>query len=205
MLAMISRLLKNQEVIKATLSHQKHKLVMLTASEWDKLKKLETLLEPCRWLKIASALDPRFKDLKHLPKGEREEVWTSLEVLLQNEPSKTTSKPLEEPAKKRSLLFLTSDSESDDDVIGLNRALNRYKAEPSICMEACPLQWWSTHAGAHQELSVLACKYLASPATSVPCERLFSLAGNIVQKRRAALASENVDKLVCLSNWLREA
>ncbi|XP_076864022.1 E3 SUMO-protein ligase ZBED1-like [Brachyhypopomus gauderio] len=262
-LAMISRLLKNQEAIKATLSHQKHKLVMLTASEWDKLKKLETLLEPCRyvtellggetyvscsvvlpafchlhrtmevseedpayierfktafkkdllerqktlnhrWLKIASALDPRFKDLKHLPKGEREEVWTSLELLLQNEPSRTTSKPLEEPAKKRSLLVLTSDTDSDDDVIGLSRALNRYKAEPSICMEACPLQWWSTHAGAHQELSVLACKYPASPATSVPCERLFSLAGNLVQKRRAALASENVDKLVCLSNWLRE-
>ncbi|KAL7888688.1 hypothetical protein AOLI_G00036620 [Acnodon oligacanthus] len=47
-LAMVSRLLKNQEAIKATLSQQKHKLVMLTASELDKLKKLETLLEPCR-------------------------------------------------------------------------------------------------------------------------------------------------------------
>ncbi|KAL7871039.1 hypothetical protein SRHO_G00085360 [Serrasalmus rhombeus] len=57
-------------------------------------------------------------------------------------------------------------------------ALNRYKAEPSICMEACPLQWWSTHARAHQELFVLARKYLASPATSVPCERLFSLAAS---------------------------
>lgn len=47
-LAMISRLLKNQEAIKATLSRQKHKLTMLTTSEWDKLQRLETILEPCR-------------------------------------------------------------------------------------------------------------------------------------------------------------
>ncbi|XP_015463706.3 E3 SUMO-protein ligase ZBED1 [Astyanax mexicanus] len=261
-LAMISCLLKNQDAIIATLNQQKHKLDMLTASDWDKLKRLETLLEPCRyvtellggetyvscsvvlpalchlyrtmeasqedpafverfktafkkdlseqqtninnrWLRIASALDPRFKDLKFLPKGEREEVWTRLEVLLQEESSRTNLKQ-EEPAKKRSLLLLASDSDSDDDMMGLNGPLNRYKAEPNICMEACPLQWWSTHAGAHQELSVLARKYLASPATSVPCERLFSVKGSTVQKKREALDSENVDQIYCLSNWLRD-
>ncbi|XP_051236252.1 E3 SUMO-protein ligase ZBED1-like [Dicentrarchus labrax] len=144
-LAMISRLLKNQEAIKATRSRQKHKLTMLTTSEWDKLQRLEAILEPCRyvtellggetyvscsvvlpalchlyhtmevseedpayigkfktafkkdlsewqanlnngWLNIASALDPRFKDLKYLQKGDREEVWTSLQVLLRNKP-----------------------------------------------------------------------------------------------------------------------
>lgn len=31
------------------------------------------------WLKIAAVLDPRFKDLKGLSRGAREEVWTSLE------------------------------------------------------------------------------------------------------------------------------
>ena len=46
--AIFSRLLKNQEAIKATLSRQKHKLAMLTASEWDKLQRLETLLKPSR-------------------------------------------------------------------------------------------------------------------------------------------------------------
>ncbi|XP_071376199.1 E3 SUMO-protein ligase ZBED1-like [Centroberyx affinis] len=49
-LAMISRLLKKQEAVKATLGRQKHKLVMLTTSEWDKLQRLETLLEPCRYV-----------------------------------------------------------------------------------------------------------------------------------------------------------
>lgn len=34
-------------------------------------------------LKLASALDPHFKDLKCLSRGEREEVWSSHETILQ--------------------------------------------------------------------------------------------------------------------------
>lgn len=34
------------------------------------------------WLKLATALDPRFKDLKCLPRSERGEVWSSLTDLL---------------------------------------------------------------------------------------------------------------------------
>jgi len=94
-----------------------------------------------------------------------------------------TPEPAEEPPKKRSLLLFSSDTDSDDDdMVEPSRALNRYKADPSISMEECLLQWWATHARAHQQLSVLACKYLAAPASYVPYERLFSLAGNIVQK-----------------------
>lgn len=158
------------------------------------------------WLRMATALDPRFKDLKCLPRGEREGVWTSVEALLRKEPNRDTPEPTEEPAKKRSLLLFNSDSESEDEegAIRPNMALSRYRAEPRISETDCPLQWWSTHAGAHPHLSALARKYLGSPATSVPCERLFSLAGNIVQKKRAALSSENVNRLVCLSNWLKE-
>ena len=129
-------------------------------------------------------------------------MWTSIEALLRKEPDRATPEPTEEPARKRSLLF-NSDSESEDEK-GPNGALARYRAEPTISETDCPLQWWSTHEGAHPHLSALARKYLGSPATSVPCERLFSLAGNIVQKKRAALSSENVNRLVCLTNCLKE-
>ncbi|AWP07928.1 putative zinc finger BED domain-containing protein 1-like, partial [Scophthalmus maximus] len=43
---------KNQEAAKATLCKQKHKLTMLTTTEWDKLQRLATILEPCRYVPL---------------------------------------------------------------------------------------------------------------------------------------------------------
>jgi len=54
-----------------------------------------------------------------------------------------------------------------------------------------------------REMARLARKYLAAPATSLPSERLFSVSGHVVQKKRASLLSENVNRLVCLSSWLK--
>ena len=45
-------------------------------------------------------------------------------------------------------------------------------------------------------------KYLSSPAASVPCERLFSISGHVVNKKRASLPPDNINRLVCLSNWI---
>uniref|UniRef100_A0A3B5A479 BED-type domain-containing protein n=1 Tax=Stegastes partitus TaxID=144197 RepID=A0A3B5A479_9TELE len=140
-----------------------------------------------RWLKVATALDPRFKDLKSIHKNERAEVC---EMLRGSEAGPAAPEPTEdEPAAKKSLLLLcSSDSDSDKEELG---PLAHYKVEPCIGMHECPLEWWAAHAGAYGQLSSLARKYLATPATSVPCERLFSLAGNIIQKKRAALHSDN--------------
>ncbi|KAF0046375.1 hypothetical protein F2P81_000008 [Scophthalmus maximus] len=216
---MAKRLNRNQAAKKATLDQQHHKLVMLTPAEWNKLQRLETLLEPCRedlasrqektgiaWLKLATALDLCFKDLKSLPKSEREDAWTTLGgMLLEQSPRRSTQTSEDGPPKKKMslLLQLGSDSDSDEEVQP-GRDIHRYRAEPSISMEDCPLQWWSAHSGAHDKLALLARKYRATPASTVPCERLFSVAGHIVQKKRSALLSENVNQLVCLSNWLKE-
>jgi len=54
-------------------------------------------------------------------------------------------------------------------------------------MKDCPMQWWAAHSGAYDKLALLACKYLATPASTVPCERLFSVEGQIVHKKRSAL------------------
>ncbi|CAB1419375.1 unnamed protein product [Pleuronectes platessa] len=59
------------------------------------------------------------------------------------------------------------------------------------CMGDCPLNWWSDGQQTHEKLAGIANKHLSTPATTVPCERLFSLLGHIVQKRRASLAAEN--------------
>jgi len=56
--------------------------------------------------------------------------------------------------------------------------------------------------GAHPLLANLAIRYLGTPATTVPCERIFSKSGLIDSKTCAALSPANVNKLVCLNNWL---
>ncbi|XP_062854826.1 E3 SUMO-protein ligase ZBED1-like [Trichomycterus rosablanca] len=159
------------------------------------------------WLKISTALDPRFKDLKCLHRFERAEVWALIagimkEEMLAQEPVQTVTF---EPPQKKAALLVASESESDEEENYIEKCLERYRAEPVISMEDCPLEWWSKHAGSHPKLACLARKYLATPATSVPCERLFSLSGHIVQKKRAALSSSNVSRLVCLSSWLGSA
>lgn len=108
-----------------------------------------------------------------------------------------------EPPKKKPTLMLAHESSSDEEEDSIEQCLERYKAEPLIGMDDCPQEWWSTHEGAHSEMARLAHKYLATPATSVPSERLFSLSGYVVQKKRASLLPENVNRLVCLSNWLK--
>ncbi|WAQ94879.1 hypothetical protein MAR_007350, partial [Mya arenaria] len=44
-------------------------------------------------------------------------------------------------------------------------------------------------------LSILAKKYLAIPASSVSPERIFSLTGNLISKKRARLRSDLVDMM----------
>ncbi|XP_025070967.1 zinc finger BED domain-containing protein 1 [Alligator sinensis] len=261
-LGMVQRLLRNKATITTMLALEKHNLSVLTGSDFGKLQKLETLLEPCRFvtellggelyvscsvilralchvcrvmavsdddpayvarfkntftsdltkrkegtnmrfLKIATVLDPRFKNLKCLPKSERDEVWNMLSEVLKEQHSDAEPTEPEPPQKKISLLLVASDSDDENEGVPVRTALDRYKAEPIIPMEACPLEWWSKHEGAYESLAYLARKYLATPATAVPCERLFSLSGDIVNKKRAALSPENVNQLVCLSDWLK--
>jgi len=47
-------------------------------------------------------------------------------------------------------------------------------------------------------LSKAAQRFLSSPATSVPSERLFSSAGDICLDKRTCLLAENVERLVFL-------
>ena len=49
-----------------------------------------------------------------------------------------------------------------------------------------------------EDIHKMARKYLDLPATSTPSERVFSIAGSIVNKKRACLLPENVNMLVFL-------
>ncbi|KAL7869510.1 hypothetical protein AOLI_G00134980 [Acnodon oligacanthus] len=120
------------------------------------------------WLKISTALVPRFKNLKCLDRSERAEVWALIAgfmrvEMLAQEPVETVTS---EPPQKKAALLVASESESDEEEDCIEKCLERCRAEPVISMEDCPLEWWSKHAGSHPKLACLARKCLATPATS---------------------------------------
>jgi len=62
-----------------------------------------------------------------------------------------------------------------------------------------PLLFWTNNFNRESELVKLALKYLIIPATSVPSERLFSKAGDILNKKRSSLSPKRVKQLLIMS------
>ncbi len=75
----------------------------------------------------------------------------------------------------------------------------RYQADVVSQVDLSILQWWKANAQFYPHLSVLTRKYLAVPASYVPSERGFSLAGHIVNKKRSRLSPKNVDMMIFLN------
>lgn len=61
------------------------------------------------------------------------------------------------------------------------------------------LTWWKVHESNFPLLAKLARKYLAVPATSTESERLFSLAGLVINYLRTCLTGEHAEWLIFLS------
>ena len=69
--------------------------------------------------------------------------------------------------------------------------------------ECDSLSYWQVNASRYPNLSTLARKHLAAPATSAPVESLFSVAGKIFRPERCLLADKTFESLMfirCNSN-----
>ena len=78
------------------------------------------------------------------------------------------------------------------------REIDSYLMESQIPSDQCPLKWWQSKVQ-YPHVSVLAKKYLCIPASSVSSERIFSLAGSIVNKKKTQLTSETFNMLIFLN------
>ena len=174
-------------------------------------------------LSQAAFLDPRIKSLSFLSLEERNKVMKAIENDALQIPDSTVNplKPQEqEPlAKKRKgeyqLMNLIDDiihssqgnsqqSSKQSTQTALEKVqaeISRYSSEPNYVGD--PLQWWKINANRYPVLIQLARKYLCIPATSVPSERVFSLAGHIVNKKRACLDPSSVNMFVFLAENLQ--
>ena len=80
--------------------------------------------------------------------------------------------------------------------------VKRYFEERNVDRKEDPLQWWKENGARFPHLMILAKKYLAIPGSSVPSERLFSKAGELISEKRSQLKPKNVDTILFLNKNL---
>lgn len=84
--------------------------------------------------------------------------------------------------------------------------LKHYLNQPVIQLNEDPIKYWQRQKLLYPTLSRVAERFLCMVATSVPSERLFSRAGNIITDNRSRLLGDRLSRLVFLNtlpydNW----
>lgn len=156
----------------------------------------------------ATFLDPQFKQRGfHDPAA-----ITRIKDLLTTDMKKMIDKMSEKLSEPLSL-NLDDDVAEDDDiwkhldfetvkVSSTSTALvelRQYTEEGNILKKENPLDWWKARENTYPRLSKLAKKYLSVVATSVPRERIYSKAGQMISERRSRLKSKNVEMILFLN------
>jgi len=152
---------------------------------------------------IASFLDLRFKDLTFVTTSQRREVHTHFKNLIsknqQNQqPENFLESSSSSTSKSSALLLLFGNTQI---VKPTNKSeLDKYLELPAVSIfeNYDPLEWWKVNQNLYPTLAHQARIYLAIPSTSVPCERLFSVAGNTITDRRNRLVPSTVYNLLFL-------
>ena len=153
---------------------------------------------------MAAALDPRFRKLSFLSDEERHEVQR---VLIEKISvcddfiAAKVSQVIEPPAKRQKSVLhrlLGDEYEEGGSSVSISDEVEEYFQERPIRRKDDPFCWWKGNSNRFPHLSILAKKFLAIPATSTPSERVFSVAGIVVDRKRCALTPEMIDALVFL-------
>ncbi len=136
----------------------------------------------------AAALDPRWK-LSWTTKEERQQLTESLaksvsSLLPQSTQTGSTDSP---PAKKKRLYSFLDRQISASSSSTTAQQVQQYLSEPCLDDDAEPLLYWKSKQAEYPQLADMASKYLSTPASSAPVERIFSIAGKIFRPERCNL------------------
>ncbi len=168
------------------------------------------LVEGVQVLAVATLCDPRFKKV-----GFRDSTtWamSKLKSLLRSDTGSTESQAVQDfPAhvgsKRQSSLWEFLDREvgeknkgassRKEDPIGTQ--LVKYLNASNLARNEDPLKWWEeTGKTEYPDMYKLIERVLSVPGTSVPSERVFSTAGNIISQKRCNLTDESAANLIFL-------
>lgn len=188
---------------------------MLEKDTWKNIEKSKTLTR-------CTFLDPRFKNIPFMHNSSilnatKTDIIENVSQIVSTANDKQIDLSEQNPSIQNSLNnqgYQSSVSISIWDEIDRNvsevaptgtstsRAIievQRYLEDPILKRNKDPLKWWSEHSYNYPYLKTLAKKTLCCLGTSVPCERIFSKAGLILNDRRCRLKNEKVKMLLFLN------
>ena len=157
---------------------------------WDKLDEITY---------IAAFFDPRYKNIAYQGIS-KEEILTPIRNCF---PISTSSSQANNRKKSVFAQRLSNFNQQQQQNINSDELI-RYWESSEANDDIEPLSWWRAHLTEYLILSKMAQNYLSVQASSVPCEQLFSLAGNIVSKKRNRLDENTVRACLCLRSWMVE-
>ena len=173
-------------------------------------------VQDIKLLSMTTMLDPRFKNKMFTNETVRLRAESELreemsKVIPINDETKESDsstcieeKPTKKKVQKKSLWDKYDKEIEKEKKAPASKTASMIEFDSYIGLERInrkedPLEWWRKHEAHLPRLSKLAKKYLAIPATSVPSERVFSKAGELVSARRANLKPKNVDMILFLN------
>ncbi|XP_041920524.1 E3 SUMO-protein ligase ZBED1-like [Alosa sapidissima] len=157
---------------------------------------------------LASLLDPRFKAMGFCNSGNSQNAVRRLTAecssLLRDStpPDPAAQEPAESSGTGLWDLLDQHVSETrrvKSATANANVEVQRFLSELNIPRSEDPLQFWAQHKHVYPHLYVLARNILCTPASSVPCERVFSKAGEVVSKKRNRLSPGTVEQILFLN------
>lgn len=157
----------------------------------------------------ASLLDPRFKKHAFITTEKYDQCLRSVRGKIRSLFASNTPGSLLEPPSQISEQPSTSmwdefDKQVEKEIIqnptaGSIVEMDKYLNEPLIKRSDDPLKWWHERRLIYPNLYVLMKRRLCVPATSVPCERVFSKAGMTINQKRSSLKPEKASQLLFLN------
>lgn len=166
-------------------------------------------------LAIACFLDPRFKNIAFEDSGAAERAKKNVINLVTQKTEYEPSTIKENP--KPVQMLQTEDNKDDfsvwhsyDNVVSSHQPqgtassraiieVQRYIEAELLPRRMDPLNWWKQHQYNYPFLKQVVQEKCCILATSVPCERLFSKAGNILTDRRTCLSALKLTELLMLN------